>query len=60
LFDTIGKARKYFNPGMKVLGIVINQADGRRPVMEREMEEAMREGMNVNKKNGPITPSQKS
>jgi len=43
LFDTIEKARKYFNPDLKLLGIVINQVDGRRPVMEREMEEAMRE-----------------
>jgi len=43
LFKTIEKVRKYHNPDLKVLGIVINQFDGRKPVMEREMEEALRE-----------------
>ena len=43
LFDTIEKAKKYFNPKLKILGIVINQADGRKLIMEREMEEALRE-----------------
>ena len=44
LFETIERARKYFNPNLKILGIIINQVDGRKFVMEREMEEALREG----------------
>ena len=43
LFDTIDKARNYFNPALKVLGIILNQVDGRKPVMEREMEEVLRD-----------------
>jgi chromosome partitioning protein len=43
LFTTIEKSRKYFNPNIKILGIVINQVDGRRLIMEREMEESLRE-----------------
>jgi len=43
LFDTIERTRKYINPNLKVLGIVINQVDGRNLVMEREMEEVLRE-----------------
>ena len=43
LFTTIEKARRYFNPNIKILGIVINQVDGRRLIMEREMEESLRE-----------------
>ena len=43
LFETIGKAQKYFNPDLKILGIVINQSDGRRLVMETEMEHALRD-----------------
>ena len=43
LFETIKKAKKYFNAELKILGIVINQADGRKPIIEREMEQALRE-----------------
>jgi len=43
LFDTIKRVKKYFNPSIQVLGIIINQIDGRKLVMEREMEEALRE-----------------
>ena len=43
LFETIERARKYFNPKLKMLGIIINQVDGRKFFMEREMEEALRE-----------------
>ena len=43
LFETIKKAKKYFNANLKILGIVINQSDGRRPIIEREMEKALRE-----------------
>lgn len=43
LFDTIAKARKYFNPDLKILGIVINLSDSRRLVLETEMEKALRE-----------------
>jgi chromosome partitioning protein len=43
LFETIKKAKKYFNANLKILGIVINQADGRKLIIEREMEKALRE-----------------
>ena len=43
LFETIKKAKKYFNANLKILGIVINQADGRKPIIEREMEKVLRE-----------------
>ena len=43
LFETIEKAKKYFNPDLKILGIIINQFDGRKLVMEREMERALRD-----------------
>jgi len=43
LFETIEKTRKYFNPYLKVVGIVVNQVDGRGMVIEREMEAALRE-----------------
>jgi chromosome partitioning protein len=43
LLTTIEKAKRYFNPGLKILGIVINQVDGRRLIMEREMEGILRE-----------------
>jgi len=43
LIATINRARKYFNPDLKILGIVINQIDGRKPIMEREMEKSLRE-----------------
>ena len=43
LFNTIEKARRFYNPRLKVLGIVVNQVDGRKPVIEREMEEVLRE-----------------
>jgi len=43
LFGTIEKTKKYFNPGLEILGIVVNQVDGRGLVMEREMEETLRE-----------------
>jgi chromosome partitioning protein len=43
LLQTIEAARKHFNPTLSVIGIIINQVDGRKPVIEREMEEALRE-----------------
>jgi chromosome partitioning protein len=42
LFKTIDKTRKYFNPELKILGIVINHVDGRNLVLQREMESALR------------------
>jgi chromosome partitioning protein len=42
LLTTVDRTRKYFNPGLKILGVVINQVDGRRLVMEREMERTLR------------------
>jgi chromosome partitioning protein len=46
LFDAIKKAKKYFNENLKILGIVINQFDGRKPIMEREIEEVLRDTYN--------------
>ncbi len=43
LFDIIEKTKKHINPSLYVLGIIINQVDGRRPILQREMEEALRE-----------------
>jgi len=43
LFETIKRTQKYFNPRLKILGIVINQVDGRKPIIEREMEKVLRE-----------------
>jgi chromosome partitioning protein len=43
LLSTIDKAKKYFNPALKVVGIIINQADGRNLVIEKEMEHALRQ-----------------
>jgi len=43
LLSTIEKAKRYFNPGLKILGIVVNQVDGRKLIMEREMESILRE-----------------
>ena len=43
LFDTIGRVKNYFNPNLKALGIIINQLDGRKLVLERDMEGALRE-----------------
>lgn len=43
LFKTIDKTRKYFNPKLKILGIVINDFDGRNLILQREMELALRE-----------------
>lgn len=42
-FNTLETVKKYHNPSLSVLGIAINQFDGRNPIMEREMEEALRE-----------------
>ena len=43
LFKTLERVKKHNNPDLDVLGIVINQFDGRKPIMEREMEESLRE-----------------
>jgi chromosome partitioning protein len=43
LFQTVESAKKHFNPALGVIGIIINQVDGRKPVIEREMAEALRE-----------------
>lgn len=42
LFLTIERAKKYFNSNLKILGIVINQADGRKIILEKEMEALLR------------------
>ena len=43
LLQAIESAKKHFNPDLSVIGIIINQVDGRKPIIEREMEEALRE-----------------
>lgn len=43
LLDTVDKARRYLHSGIQILGIIINHVDGRNIVMEREMEEVLRE-----------------
>ena len=40
---TVEKVKKRLNNGLKILGIVINQVDGRKPNLERDMEEVLRE-----------------
>jgi chromosome partitioning protein len=42
LFSTIRRARKRLNPGLRVLGIVLNQVDGRQPRLERKLESVLR------------------
>ena len=44
LFDTIQKVKnRGLNDRLEVLGIVINLVDGRKPILEREMEASLRE-----------------
>ena len=43
LFSIIQKIKKRVNLNLQILGILINQADGRTLVLEREMEETLRE-----------------
>lgn len=43
LFSTIKKARKRLNSSLRVVGLVLNQVDGRKPVLERELESVLRE-----------------
>jgi len=43
LFKIMAEVKKNYNPSIDVLGIVINQFDGRKLVMERDMEESLRE-----------------
>jgi chromosome partitioning protein len=43
LFLTVESAKKHFNSVLSVIGIIINQVDGRKPVIEREMVQALRE-----------------
>jgi chromosome partitioning protein len=43
LFKTVEKVQKYFNHDLKILGILVNLVDGRKLVLEREMEHALRQ-----------------
>ena len=43
LFDTIIKAKDRLNPALDIFGIIINLIDGRKLIMEREIEEGLRE-----------------
>jgi chromosome partitioning protein len=43
LFATIRKARRRLNRDLQVLGIVLNQVDGRKPILERELEAVLRQ-----------------
>ncbi len=39
----VEKIKNRLNPALKILGIVINQSDGRKPVYERDLEDALRQ-----------------
>lgn len=39
----IETVRNRLNPSLKILGIVINQSDGRKPIYEKNLEESLRE-----------------
>lgn len=41
--ELVEKVKRRLNSSLKVLGIVINLVDGRKPNLERDMEEALRE-----------------
>ncbi len=41
--NTVNKIKNRLNPELKNLGIIINQVDGRKPLFESPMEEALRE-----------------
>ncbi len=43
LLKTIGKVKKNLNKSLKILGIVINQVEGRKTVLQNDMQEALRE-----------------
>jgi len=43
LFKTIGKVRQNLNKSLKILGIVINQVEGRKTVLQNDMQSALRE-----------------
>ena len=43
LFSTIDKSKKWINPHLEVLGIVLNLVEGRETTMAKELEEVMRE-----------------
>jgi chromosome partitioning protein len=42
LFSTIRRARKRLNPNLKVLGIVLNQVDGRKPRLEQKLKSVLK------------------
>lgn len=42
LFETLETVKQYHNPSLKILGIVINQFDGRKPNLVKGMEETIR------------------
>ena len=43
LFATMRKARRRLNRNLKVAGIVLNQVDGRKLILERELESVLRQ-----------------
>ena len=43
LFESVDRANRNFRESIKVVGVVLNMVDGRKPVMEREIEEVLRE-----------------
>jgi chromosome partitioning protein len=43
LFLTIRKTQRWLNPGLKILGVVLNLVDGRRLRLERKIESLLRE-----------------
>lgn len=43
LFESVNKAKKRFNPKLKILGIVLNLVEGRKTIMGTEIEEVLRD-----------------
>ena len=43
LFETLKKTKKRLNPSLSVLGIVMNLVDGRKIIMERELQHVLKE-----------------
>lgn len=41
--ENVEKIKNRLNPRLKVLGIILNQCDGRKPIYEQELESALRE-----------------
>ncbi|MDD3051411.1 MAG: ParA family protein [Candidatus Cloacimonetes bacterium] len=43
LFDSVEKAKKRFNPDLKIIGIVLNLVEGRKTIIGEEIEQVLRD-----------------